>query len=141
MSEPEDQSLSVREGFEYAYKQFIEALEIIAQQPAEQVRSNGNYNTAFELLWAVSGGRYMIESPASYLTSEQRSAICEFLSETDRLPFKTHSGREEEADARLHSNLTDMLHPSWLPVRGRAGQLLLLLAPATAVNRAYFDDL
>jgi hypothetical protein len=45
MPEPEDQSLSAREGFQYTYKQFIEALEIIAQEPAEQLHSNGNYNT------------------------------------------------------------------------------------------------
>jgi hypothetical protein len=141
MTESEDQGVSAREGFEYAYKLFIEAIEILAQEPADQVRSNGNYNTAFELLWSASGGLYMIDSPASYLTDEQQLAVRDFISETANLPFKRHSGRQDEPDVRLDSNLTDMLHPSWVTIRASAKRLLLLLASATVVNEAYFSSL
>lgn len=57
-AERDENRVLPQEAFEYGYKVFLEALEILAQEPAQQVRLNGNYNTAFELLLHAGDGRY-----------------------------------------------------------------------------------
>jgi hypothetical protein len=142
VSEGRDENrVSEREAFEYAYKVFQEALEILSRDPAEQVRLNGNYNTAFELVFDVSDGRCLLASEAGYLSGRQKAAIGTFLDGIDELPFKRHSGREADAEARLASNLTDMLHPCWAPIRAQAKELMDVLASATLLNKGYFQSL
>ncbi len=141
MTGHDDGRMTTRESFEQAYRGFYEALEVLTWEPALQVLANGNYNTAFELIFDVTVGRYMIESSAWYLTAEQSAAIREFLREVDKLPFRSHAGRQGNDDDRLEVNLTDMLHPDWVPIRSGAARLMALLAPAIASNKAYFASL
>lgn len=130
-----------REAFEYAYRNFHEALEILSCEPAEQVRLNGNCNTAFEVVLDVSDGRYLLTSEAGYLSDRQKTAIGTFLDGIDKLPFRRHSGREADSEARLASNLTDMLQPCLVPIRAQAKELMGVLASATLLNRGYFQSL
>ena len=133
--------VSAQEAFEYTYKVFFEALEILSQEPALQVRLNGNYNTAFELMFHVGDGRYLLAADAGYLSDEQKDAIGHFLDNVERLPFKHHSGRDDDSSVRLEANLTDMLHPCWVPIRKQARELIAVLASATVLNKGYFRSL
>ncbi len=139
--ENQDEPISEEEGFEYSYRNFLEIVEILAKEPADQVVSKGNYNVAFELVYFATAGIYVADSSVSYLTGEQEHAIRAFLRVIDLLPFREHSGREERAEARFASNLADMLHPIWNPIRPLARELVAQLASATELNNAYFDSL
>lgn len=133
--------VSAQEAFEYAYKVFFETLEILSQEPAQQVRLNGNYNTAFELIFHAGDGRYLLASDVGYLSDKQKAAISHFLDDVERLPFKHHSGRDDDPGVRFEANLTDMLHPCWKPIRKQASELITVLAPATLLNKGYFRSL
>ena len=141
MTGHDDGRMTTRESFEQAYREFYEALDVLAWEPALQLLANGNYNTAFELIFDVTVGRYMIEASADYLTTGQTAAIREFLHDVDTLPFRSHSGRQGSDEDRLEANLTDMLHPDWVPIRLGAARLMAILATATASNKAYFASL
>ncbi|HEV7776706.1 MAG TPA: hypothetical protein VGO76_07570 [Luteibacter sp.] len=141
MTGQDEGRMTTRESFEQAYKGFHDALEVLTWEPALQVLANGNYNTAFELIFDVTVGRYMVEASAYYLTTEQVAAIRGFLRDVDKLPFRSHAGRQGNDDDRLEANLTDMLHADWVSIRVKARQLIAILATATASNKAYFASL
>jgi hypothetical protein len=141
LMEAEGDPVSKQEAFEYTYRLFINAVEALSSEPAHQVLLNGNYNTAFELLHEARAGKDLLLNSASYLSEEQCLAISDFIETLDVLSFRSHSGRELGANERLESNLADMLHPSWVPVRASAMALQAKLAGATALNKGYFDSL
>lgn len=140
-AERDENRVLPQEAFEYGYRAFLEALEILAQEPAQQVRFNGNYNTAFELLLHAGDGRYLAASDVGYLSDVQKGAISHFLDELEQLPFTRHSGCDADPDVRLEANLMDMLHPSWEPIREHAKKLIAVLASATLLNKGYFESL
>lgn len=139
--ESDHDHVSSQEAFEYTYRLFIEAVAALSKKPAQQVMLNGNYNTAFELIHEARAGEYLIHNPSGYLSEDQEHAVRDFIEALNGLPFLSHSGREVQAEGRLHSNLVDMLHPSWVPIRAKAERLLQQLAAPTAMNRTYFRSL
>ena len=60
MTDARHNHVSPQEGFEYSFRGFIEAVDMLASEAAEAVRNNGNYNTAFELIHDASVGRYLV---------------------------------------------------------------------------------
>lgn len=140
-AERDENQMSPQEAFEYGYRNFFEALEILAQEPAEQLRLNGNYNTAFELLIDAGLGRHLVASNTGYLSGRQKAAINNFIDDVERLPFKHHSGRDNDPSARFEANLTNMLHPYWVPIRKQARELIAVLASVTLLNKGYFQSL
>lgn len=133
--------ISDREAFEYAYRVFIDALEAMAAEPGRQVALNGNYHTAFELLFDARGGAYLLHAPGSYLSEGQNSAIREFLGRLDQIPELSAASGDADPQTRLEANLGDMLLPFFVPLRKATGDLLVTLAAPTALNAAYFRSL
>jgi hypothetical protein len=125
------------EAFEYAYKNFIALVEILAlDSPAEQCKAQGNYNTAYELWYFVTGGKYMFDLPNQPLTPEQKQAILAFVAKMETVPKSVFGHGYLSA-----GNLAAMSDPWWLPVSTQAKKLLTLLGPATKKNREYFVSL
>lgn len=141
MTDQDANRVSAREAFEYACRGFVEALEILARDPAEQVLLNGSYHTPVEVLFDVIAGHYLLISRASYLSGKQKAAIRDFLEEVERLPVSIDAGSEADPDLRSAANLTTMLHPCWQPIRRRASELKVVLASAILLNRGYFHSL
>ena len=131
--------ISSRERFEYTLRHFIDTLQLLNVHPAEQVRCNGNYNTAYELLWDLAAGRAMIDEPACYLPPDVCESIGRLTGDLARLPFENQAGRQGDAEEHLSANLTDMLQPCWAPIRVQARELLDALTPAMLINQVYFD--
>ena len=131
------EQLTEAEAFEYAYKNFIALVEILAlDSPAEQCTAQGNYNTAFELWYFVTGGKHMFELPNHPLAAEQKEAILAFVAHMESAPKSVFShGYLSEG------NLAAMSDPWWKPVNMQAKELLALLEPATKKNRDYFASL
>jgi hypothetical protein len=137
----QNDNADLRMAYEFAYRNFIASLQVLADDAGRQVLGNANHNTALELFHETAMGWYLIASPAAYLTPSQRLCLETFLNELEKTPFKQNSGQEENSDARLNTNLTNMLHPFWKPIRKRATQLLDILESATLVNTTYFANL
>lgn len=130
-----------KEAFEYGYRAFIEAIEALAEEPAQQVAINGNCNTAFELVFDAKKGAYLLSSPASYLSEQQANNVRAFLGRLER-PIKYSAGAgDPDPKVRQAANLSDMHQALFTSLRAAASELLIALSVPTALNRAYFSSL
>ncbi|MCS3744947.1 hypothetical protein FHY18_000477 [Xanthomonas arboricola] len=128
MSHPSQ--ISTLEAFHNAYDVFVFTLGSLAESADKQCELMGDYNTAWELRDDALAGHYLIGS--GLFTEQQEAGILEFLAQIDLIPvieMPFGSGRAV--------NLAAMQNPAWEPIRDLAQQLLALLPPVTAANRAY----
>ncbi|MEQ8035051.1 hypothetical protein [Xanthomonas sp. WHRI 6106] len=128
MSHPSQ--ISTLEASHNAYDVFVFALGALADSADKQCELMGDYNTVWELRDDALAGHYLIGS--GLLTGQQEAAILEFLAAIDPIPVN-----EMPFGSGRAANLAAMQNPAWEPIRDLAQQLLALLAPVTAANRAY----
>lgn len=129
-----DETISYEESYHNSYYYFIRAIKILAESPEKQCELVGNYNVAWELKDEVSSGSYLIENPASTLTSTQKLAIQQLIDELKKIPATVLR------EATNHeNNLIAMQDPLWKPLRKQAAILLRTLESATKNNEQYFS--
>jgi hypothetical protein len=121
--------------FENCYYNFVEALQILVQDAPTQCKMMGNHNVAWELKDDLLRGAQAVNYPSSSrLTAEQKQGILDLASSLEGVPSTDLPAGPDPKD-----NLAAMNHPSWTPLRHRAAQLLLLLAPATEECKRYLS--
>jgi len=113
--------------FDSAYREFAEALAVLAASPEEQCEAMGNFNVAWELKDDVQAGKYLVDS--GRLNAEQVAWILTLACALDAVPTTTLPAGPGRAE-----NLAAMQHPSWIPLRVLASQAREALSAATAAN-------
>jgi hypothetical protein len=132
----ESQGISERESFENGYYYFVQAIDTLSLPADAQLQRMGNcpYNLAWELVYDVRAGEYLLRSPSSSrLSHAQRQAIEALLTELTGVPSELFVG-----GGRVR-NLEVMSHPFWQPLRLRAAHLLRELEPATKECRRFLN--
>jgi hypothetical protein len=129
-----DETASVEESYHNSYYYFIRAVKILSESPEKQCELVGNYNVAWELKDEVTSGLYLIESPASTLSSSQKLAIQQLIDELNKIPANVL--REVTSH---ENNLKAMQSPVWEPLRKQAAILQRTLESATKNNEQYFS--
>jgi len=125
---------SERETFEQSYRNFIDALEVLAKNPEEQCNIMGWYNVAWELKDDISTGRFLLKVSRGYLSDSEQNSISNLLTEIEKLPKEIfHESKTEK------ENLKSMRNTHWVAVRILANELIEILKPATAKNESFFE--
>jgi len=91
-------------------------------------------NVAFEIKDDVSAGRYLSQSISCYLSGPDVAAISELVESLNNISSDVVSFANSK-----EVSLEKMKDASWVPLRIEANKLLLLLTPARARNRQYFQ--
>jgi hypothetical protein len=124
-----------KEVFANTYHYFIRALKVLAADADAQCKAMGNYNVACEIKDDVIRGAPLLGlSEAQGLTSRERSGIRDLVTALEEIPASLLVSTTSEAESRKA-----MSHPSWIPLRVRASELLSLLAATRARNEAYLS--
>lgn len=123
--------ISTLEAAHNAYDVFAFTLGALASPAEKQCELMGDYNTAWELRDDALAGHYLIGS--GLFTAPQEAAILELVRAVE--PIQVNS---MPFGAGRAANLAAMQHPAWEPIRHLARELLDILAPVTAANRAFF---
>jgi hypothetical protein len=90
--------------------------------PEAQCNAQGNYNVGFELQEETLAGRFLIGK--SRLSASEEEAIAVLAAEIGKLP------KDAKSFADGHeTNVKNMRHPAWVPLRAKAAELLELLSP------------
>ena len=114
--------ISDKEEFELAYRAFVKALKVIAEDPATQCKMMGNYNVAWELKDDATSGTYLLDLPGGKLSNEQKDGIRELLAEMNKIPNSVFASATS-----VSANKQAMNHRRWIPVREHASKLLRIL--------------
>jgi len=121
--------------FENCYYNFVEALQVLAQDAPTQCEMMDNHNVAWELKDDLLRGAQLVNYPSSSrLTPEQKRGILDLAAALESVP----SG-DLPAGLNPNDNLVAMNHPSWKPLRKQATRLLILLKPATEECKRYLS--
>jgi hypothetical protein len=126
-----DESMSLEESFHNCFFYFQEALHVLALDASAQCEVMENYNVAREIQQDVrDGGTALVNSPADYLSQEEKDAIAKLLKPLNDLP----------ASALLrHEHRQAMDHPAWAELRVLATHLIGQLDDAANRNRVFFN--
>jgi hypothetical protein len=119
------------EKYEHAFFYFIKALRILAMDAEPQCDAEGNFNVAQELQYEILCGRYVIGK--GKLNVSEETAIAAVTSAIEKVPDSALKFAEGHA-----SNVKNMRHPAWTPLRAGAASLLQHLHSRIAENNAYF---
>jgi hypothetical protein len=129
-TQPEE-AMDEEEKYQHIFFYFIRALRTLAMDAEPQCDSQGNFNVAQELQHEVLCGRYVIGK--GKLNEAEETAIAAVTSAIGTVPDSALKFAEGHA-----SNVKNMRHPAWIPVRTAAATLLKLLDSRIAENNAYF---
>jgi hypothetical protein len=116
--------------FRSSYCVFLNAVEMLSASPDAQCDSMGDYNVAWELKDDARAGRYLVG--LGYLTETQEAWISALVGALDAVPTQVLP-----AGAGRETNLRAMQHPSWVPLRFIAAQVVESLKPFTLENAKY----
>ena len=122
-----------REVFEQSYRNFLNALEIVAKNAEEQCHIMGWYNVAWELRDDISNGRFLLKISHQYLSDSQQNAIYDLLMEIEKLPEEIFGEAKTEKE-----NISSMRYALWDPIRAQANNLIKKLKPITVANEYFF---
>lgn len=125
------ESMSLQESFHNAFLYFMEALDVLSLNAAEQCEAMGNFNVAWEIQHDVlDGGVALINWPADYLSQGEKDDIAQLLVTLRNLPEAALQSESRQA----------MSHPAWIELRGAATRLSAQLGDASRRNREFFQS-
>jgi len=124
-----------REAFENAYSHYVHMVEALAGSPEEACKIYGHFNVAYGIKRDVELVPPIFEWAISPLTAEHRRGIANLISALQLIPEQVLSFTNVKQEC-----LARMRHPSWLPARKMANQLLQDLRPITELNNRYFEQ-
>ncbi|MDB6062005.1 MAG: hypothetical protein JWM78_2108 [Verrucomicrobiaceae bacterium] len=123
------------EVFENSFHHFVQAVEVMTLPPQEQCERMGHFNVAFEIKEDVFAGAYLTKANGCYLSFAEAAAITGLVESLKEIPSEVLSFTNIK-----EASLEKMKHPSWIPLRIKANNLLLVLTSAKAKNHQYFKD-
>jgi hypothetical protein len=131
-SPAEDEPMSLEESFHNCFSYFIEAVEVLSLDAAEQCEVMDNFNVAREIQQDVhDDGTALINWPVAYLSPSERDAIAQLITPLMALP---------PAALLRHEHKQAMSHPAWAELRLAANRLRVQLDDAIKRNREFFDS-
>jgi hypothetical protein len=126
-----NEAMSLEESFHNCFLYFMEAVDVLSLDAAEQCEAMGNFNVAWEIQHDVfDGGTSLINWPIDYLSPSEKDAIAHVITPLKGLPD----------GALISDNLRAMSHPSWADLRIAAKRLRVQLDDAVKKNRKFFDN-
>lgn len=125
--------LSEEDAFHNSYYYFVEAVKVLSLPAENQCETMGDYNVAWELKDDVQAGSYL--TGKGYLEPNQEAWIQTLVRALNAVPVQ-----ELSSGAGREANLSAMIHPSWVPLRIMATQVLQELQPYTEINTKYFGS-
>lgn len=126
------EGLSLIEALHNGFYYFLQALEILKEEPERQCQLMGDYNTAWELRSDIAAGRYLIGK--GFLDASDEEAIAALGDAVSAVPvdiLPSGAGRE--------CNFAAMRHVSWIPLREQAANLRIRLQPAAVRTYLYLN--
>jgi hypothetical protein len=126
-----NETMTLEESFHNCFFYFMEAVDALSLNAAEQCEVMDNFNVAWEIQHDVlDGGTSLINWPIDYLSQSEKDAIAHVITPLKELPD----------DALLSDNMRAMSHPSWADLRIAAKRLRVQLDDAVKKNRKFFDS-
>ena len=121
------------DAFHNSFRAYLDAVEMLAAEPEDQCSMMGDYNVAWELKDDVQAGCYLL-GRGHLSASEERaiSSLVSALNEVDTQVLPAGAGREV--------NVRAMSHPSWIPSRHLAAEVLRELQGASARAASFFRN-
>jgi hypothetical protein len=117
-----DQPMSPEESWDNGRLYFVQALLVLAEEAPEQCRVMGNFNVPWELKDDVLAGEFLLNSPVSRFSENQRGLLNDLFRELRALP----SDAVNQPNT-AEGNLRGMSHIAWANLRVRAKELLVEL--------------
>src|ERR1700761_9405677 len=135
------EEMSVEEAEHHLFSAFHPDLLLLSLPAEEASKVNGNYNTAWELRYFIGGYSitYMANAKFLNLSTAQLDAIKAFVELVDTIPDEVVSPKG--ADTRtVEGDIASLKHPAWDPIRAHAAEVIKILQPVAARNKAYFEQ-
>lgn len=131
-----NQSVNVdqEEIFHLAYVSFINELVALSQSPEIACEMEDHYNVAYEF-WYLLPNDTLLENSQQLLTGTEVGALKKLFSDIKALPDEAYTWTDIAEES-----IKNMQHPAWEPIRMKAKELLLSLAPITKLNNEYFNQ-
>lgn len=128
----DNEPMSLEESFHNCFLYFMQAVDVLSLDAAEQCETMGNFNVAREIQQDVhDDGTALINWPVTYLSLGERDAIAQLISSLMELP---------EAALLRHEHKQAMSHPAWADLRSAAKCLRVQLDEAVKKNRDFFSN-
>ena len=123
--------MSLDESFHNCFFYFMQAVDVLSVDAAEQCKTMDDFNVAGEIQQDVlNDGVALINWPEAYLSMSEKNLIAQLLNMLAALPVDALLGQD---------NKKDMSHPAWADIRIAATALRAQLDNAVKRNRDFFD--